>query len=176
MRVGFRTGFAAIGVLWLSACGGPPSGDMGRFASLECVPFARALSGIQLRGDAYDWWWGAPGRYDQGRAPAVGAAMVFAPSRGLPRGHVSVVSRVVGPRQILVTHANWVHHRVTTDQLVVDDSPYGDWSVARVWWPPVGGLGSTDYPVLGFIYPGHAASHDALVSAVSDAIQVAQGR
>src|SRR5258708_31468034 len=37
--------------LVLSACGAP-SRDGGQPAPLECVPFARALSGIYLRGDA----------------------------------------------------------------------------------------------------------------------------
>jgi hypothetical protein len=162
-------------VLALSACGGAPRGGMGQRVSLECVPFARALSGIRLRGDGPDWWWQAGGQYARGKAPAVGSVMVFARTSGLPHGHVSVVSQVRSRREILVTQANWVHHRVTTDQLVVDVSPYSDWSVVRVWWPPAETLGSTAYPVLGFIYPGYSTSHDRIVGAVPDAVRIALG-
>ena len=30
---------------------------------LSCVPYARARSGIALRGDAWQWWEAAEGRY-----------------------------------------------------------------------------------------------------------------
>jgi hypothetical protein len=157
--------------LALAACGSP-SRDAGPSVALECVPFARALSGIDLRGDAPDWWWRAGG-YNRGREPEVGSVMVFAQTAGLPRGHLSVVSQVRSRREILVTQANWVHHHVTTDQLVLDVSPYGDWSLVRVWWPPSDTLGSTTYPVLGFIYSGYSSSHDRIVRAVPDAVRTA---
>jgi surface antigen len=160
-------------VLALAACGGLAQRDVGQSAALECVPFARALSGINLRGDAPDWWWQAGGRYNRGRAPQVGSVMVFARTSGLPHGHLSVVSEVMSRREIMVTQANWVHHRVTTDQLVVDVSPYGDWSLVRVWWPPADALGSTTYPVLGFIYSGYSTDHDRIVRAVPGAVRVA---
>ncbi|MGC8159731.1 hypothetical protein ACP3WZ_24715, partial [Salmonella enterica] len=32
----------------------------------ECVPFARAASGIQIYGDAWTWWGQAAGRYRRG--------------------------------------------------------------------------------------------------------------
>lgn len=99
--------------------------------------------------------------------------MVFAQTSGLPRGHLSVVSQVRSRREILVTQANWVHHHVTTDQLVLDVSPYGDWSMVRVWWPPADALGATTYPVLGFIYSGYLTSHDRIVRAVPAAVRVA---
>ena len=169
----FPVGFALLALLTLAACGGPPARDLGLAAPLECAPFARALSGIALRGDAPTWWWAAAGRYQRGSTPEVGAAMLFAPTGRLPRGHVSVVSRVLSRREILVTHANWLHHRVLMDQLVVDESTRGDWSVARVWWPPSGALGATDYPVLGFIYAPWRASHDGIVGGVPRAIDIA---
>jgi surface antigen len=59
--------------------------------------------------------------------------MVLSRSQRLPSGHVAVVSRVLSRRQIMVTQANWVHHRVTQDQPVTDMSDHGDWSVVRVW-------------------------------------------
>ncbi len=42
-----------------------------------CVPFARTLSGINLRGNAETWWDGARGIYERGAEPEVGAVMVF---------------------------------------------------------------------------------------------------
>jgi surface antigen len=164
--------FPLLLLLALSACGSPQR-DVGLSASLECVPFARALSGIRLSGDAPDWWAEAGGRYAQGRSPQVGSVMVFAATSRLPHGHLSVVSQVRSSREILVTQANWVHHRVTTDQLVLDVSPYGDWSLVRVWWPPSDALGVTTYPTLGFVYSGYTTSHDRIVRAVPGAVRVA---
>jgi surface antigen len=167
--------FGLLLVFALAACGGPPQRDVGQRVALDCVPFARALSGVNLRGDAADWWWRAGGRYARGRAPEVGSVMVFAQTPRLPRGHLSVVSRVLSRRNILVTHANWVSHHVTTDQLVVDVSPDGDWSVVRVWWPAADALGGTAYPVLGFIYSGYSTSHDRIVRTVPSAVRLALG-
>jgi hypothetical protein len=83
------------------------------------------------------------------------------------------VSQVLSPREILVDQANWVHHRVTTDQLVVDVSPDADWSVVRVWWPPTETLGNTEYPVLGFIYSGYATSQQQIAQSVPVAVRAA---
>jgi surface antigen len=169
----FPSSFGPLLSLVLAACGAVPERDMGQRASLDCVPFARALSGVNLRGDALDWWWRADGRYSRGRVAELGSVMVFAPATGLPRGHVSVVSQVLSQREILVAQANWVHHRVTTDQLVVDVSPYADWSLVRVWWPPSGTLGSTAYPVEGFIYSGLSTNHQRIVESVPVAVHMA---
>jgi len=166
--------FGLLLVLLLSACGGVPDRNVGQHASLECVPFARALSGVNLHGDAAGWWRQANGRYARGHLPQIGAVMVVAPGHGVPRGHVAVVSQVMSPREILVTQANWVHHWVTTDQLVVDVSPYGDWSLVRVWWPPSNTLGETIYPAYGFIYSGYMTDHQLLAQSVPRAVQVAK--
>ena len=167
-------------VVWLllaalAACGGPAPGGHGIAARLECAPFARALSGIDIRGNAADWWWKAAGRYDRGPTPEAGSVLVFASSSRIPLGHVAVVSKVVSRDEVLVTQANWLRHRVTTDQLVRDVSPFGDWSQVRVWWPPSQTLGSSVYPALGFIYSGQSISHDRLARAVPGAIRVASG-
>ena len=61
--------------------------------------------------------------------------LVFRRSARLASGHVSVVSRVVSAREILVTQANWVPRRVTREP-VFDVSPGNDWSAVRVWWAP----------------------------------------
>lgn len=166
--------------LALAACasGGPEGGArvgdyVGGSVALECAPFARALSGVHLWGDAADWWWEAEGHYVRGETPSVGAVLVFRRSRRLPSGHVAVVSRVLGSRQILVTQANWVHHRVSADQPVIDISEDNDWSEVRVWWPPVEAMGVTDYPTFGFIRSDRPATHDQLIAATPRAIRLA---
>lgn len=123
----------------------------------ECVPFARAASGIQIWGDAWTWWGQAATKYQRGNSPEVGAVVAFAKSRPLPLGHVSVVSRVIEPRVVMVTHANWSRFdgkrgMVEQDVTLFDVSPAGDWSQVKVWYRDTRGLGSTTYPVHGFIY------------------------
>ncbi|MFN3435610.1 MAG: CHAP domain-containing protein, partial [Sphingomonas sp.] len=73
----------------------------------QCVPFARAASGIQIYGDAWTWWDQAGGKYDRGHDPRVGSVIVFAKTGRLPLGHVAVVSRIVEQRVLMLTHANW---------------------------------------------------------------------
>jgi hypothetical protein len=117
---------------------------------LWCVPFARSVSGVSLKGNALTWWQQAKGRYERGNEPRIGAVMNFAPSRAMPKGHVAVVSKVISEREILVDHANWERNRISLDNLVVDVSDKGDWSVVRVA-NGAGTLGRTN-PVFGFIY------------------------
>jgi len=166
-------------LLALSACSGGNTGAragdyVGGSVAVECAPFARALSGIRLSGAAADWWSQADGRYARGSTPAVGSALIFRRSGRLPDGHVAVVSQVMGRREILVTQANWVHHRVSEDQPVIDVSAANDWSVVRVWWPPVGQMGVSDYTAHGFVSSDRPASHDQLIAATPRAIRVAQ--
>lgn len=116
-----------------------------------CVPFARNLSGIQIRGNAETWWNKAKGLYPRGDTPVVGAVMAFSGTRSLPMGHVAVVSEVVSPREIRVDHANWERNKVSLKMAVVDVSSRNDWSAVRLESQP-GALGST-YPIDGFIYP-----------------------
>lgn len=117
---------------------------------LWCVPFARAVSGVEIRGNARTWWEQAKGLYARGQEPQVGAVMAFAASRAMPKGHVAVVSKVVSEREILVDQANWVKNRVTQDTLVVDVSAQGDWSAVKVA-NANGTLGRVN-PINGFIY------------------------
>ena len=116
-----------------------------------CVPFARNLSGIQIRGNAETWWGKAKGLYPRGRTPAVGAVMAFSGTRALPMGHVAVVSEVISPREIRVDHANWKRNKVSLKMAVIDVSSRNDWSAVRLESQP-GAFGST-YPIDGFIYP-----------------------
>lgn len=131
-------------------------------AYLQCVPFARAESGVQIHGNAWTWWNQAAGRYERGDAPAVGAVMSFKKTSKNPYGHVAVVSKIVSDREVLLTHANWsTRGGIERDVRAVDVSDAGDWSEVRVWYAPIGGLGTSTYPVNGFIYADEAPEDDA---------------
>ncbi len=124
----------------------------------ECVPIARSLSGIQIRGDAHTWWGQADGRYRRGDTPKRGAVLAFKPHGAMALGHVAAVSKVIDDRTILVTHSNWsringVRGQIERDVRVIDVSDRGDWSRVRVWYAPTQDLGTTEWPVHGFIYP-----------------------
>jgi len=164
----------------LSACGahapgaGRNAGDyVGGSVAIECAPFARALSGIRLSGAAADWWLQADGDYHHSSTPSVGSVLVLRRSARVPNGHVAVVTRVLGSRQVLVAQANWVHHRVTADQPVIDVSTANDWSLVRIWWPPTGDMGVAEYPAYGFIRTSQPRTHEQLVAATPRAVRLA---
>lgn len=123
---------------------------------LSCVPYARARSGLALRGDAWQWWDTAAGSYARGSRPRPGSVLVFRRTARLRDGHLAVVSRVVSDREVLVDHANWasggLKGLVARDQPVIDVSPGNDWTQLRVWYPPARVVGSTVFPAYGFIY------------------------
>ena len=120
---------------------------------LECVVYARAMSGIELFGDAGTWWRLAEGRYGRGTAPVPGAVLAFRPARK-STGHVAVITRVVSGRVVLASHANWLNQgRIHEDTPILDVSAGNDWSAVRVWHIPGQAWGSGVYPTHGFIYP-----------------------
>jgi surface antigen len=124
----------------------------------QCVPYARQVSGIQIYGDAWTWWDQAAGRYARGHTPRVGAVMAFEPYGNMRLGHVAAVSRVIDSRTVLLRHANWSpidgrRGQIENDVEAVDVSPDNDWSQVRVWYAPIQNLGTTAWPVAGFIYP-----------------------
>jgi len=164
-------------LLVLVSCGsrGGADGYVGGTVPLDCAPFARALSGLHLAGAAADWWWQADGRYARDEVPSIGSVLVLRRSDRLASGHVAVVSQVSGARQILVTQANWVHHRVSQDQPVTDVSPANDWSMVRVWWPPTDAMGITVYPAYGFIHADRPATREQIAAAMPGAIRLAVG-
>lgn len=131
---------------------------------LQCVPYARQVSGIQIYGDAHSWWQQAEGKYARDQRPAVGAVMAFKPYRSMQLGHVATVAKVIDQRRVLLDHANWSpidgrKGQIERNVLAEDVSSANDWSEVRVWYAPIGGLGTTRYPVHGFIYPqGRAPS------------------
>lgn len=125
---------------------------------LQCVPYARQVSGIKIFGDAHTWWDQAAGKYARGTRPRVGAVMSFRPYGSMRLGHVAAVSRVIDSRTVLLRHANWSliggrRGQIEDDVRAVDVSDANDWSEVRVWFAPIGGLGSTRWPLNGFIYP-----------------------
>jgi len=140
----------------------------------ECVPFARAASGIQIFGNAWTWWSQAEGKYKRGDVPRVGSVLVFARSSHLSVGHVAVISQVVTSRVVMVTHANWsrvdgARGHAEQDVTLTDVSKSNDWSSVKVWYRDNGGLGSTVYPVYGFIYATPDKAAPATVARASAA-------
>ena len=122
-------------------------------AALQCVPYARQISGIDIHGNALTWWSQAADRYRRGAEPEVGAVLAFQPTRAMPVGHVAVVAAIVDDRHILLHHANWsVRGGIERNVLAEDASENGDWSVVRVWYAPQRGLGRRTNPTFGFIY------------------------
>jgi surface antigen len=121
---------------------------------LQCVPYARNISGVSIRGDAWTWWQSAEGRYRRNNRPAFGSVLVLERTNHLRYGHVAVVSRILSDREILVDHANWLNRGQIHKHLPVRDvSTNNDWSVVRVWYTPGNTLGTRSYPAYGFIHP-----------------------
>ena len=127
-------------------------------AYLQCVPYARELSGIQIYGDAHTWWKQASGRYERGTQPVKGAVMSLKSHGKMSLGHVAYVSKVIDDRNILLSHANWSpingrRGQIERNVAAIDVSRRNDWSRVKIWYAPIGDLGKTAYPVNGFIYP-----------------------
>ena len=133
---------------------------------LQCVPFARELSGIQIYGDAHSWWDQAAGIYQRGSMPTEGAVLSLPSHGAMQLGHVAVVHKIVNDRTILISHANWSpingrRGQIERRVLAKDVSEANDWSLVRIWYAPIGKLGTTAFPVNGFIYPVEPAKNEA---------------
>jgi len=151
MAVRWKSGMRASAVaVALGAAIGVTSGAAAR---LQCVPYARAHSQVSLHGDARTWWAQAGHDYGRGQAPAVGAVLAFRGTARMPFGHVAVVRRIVDARHVLLDHANWSRRGAIERGVPAEDvSARGDWSAVRVWFGPIGALGSRTSPAFGFIY------------------------
>ncbi len=121
---------------------------------ISCVPYAREVSGIDVPGNAWQWWYNAEGVYARGDRPEAGSVLAFRANGRMRLGHVAVVSQVINSREVMIDHANWpgggwggVSHGVA----VVDVSEANDWSAVRVQLPNREEFGSV-YPTYGFIY------------------------
>ncbi len=122
-----------------------------RHSGLQCVPYAREVSHIELSGNAFLWWAEAAGRYQRGNVPQEGAVLNFRAIGRMPLGHVAVVTSVVDSRTILVTQANWVRGTITNDVTMQDVSPNNDWTEVQVELGDSRTWGAA-YPTYGFIY------------------------
>lgn len=123
---------------------------------ISCVPFARAATGIELRGNATNWWEAADGRYERGSRPEAGSVLNFRSTGRMRLGHVAAVVAVVNSREVEIDHANWggpenPKGHIARGISVVDVSEANDWSAVRVELGRSGEYGSV-YPTYGFIY------------------------
>ena len=153
---------AGIALASVSAVTAPAPATAQASDYLQCVPYARELSGVEIYGDARTWWDQAEGKYARGRRPVEGAVMVFQPHRNMSLGHVAFVSKVIDSRKVLLTHANWSEINGRRGQIernvpAIDVSPNNDWSKVRVWYDPIQAPGRTHWPLAGFIYADEAS-------------------
>ncbi len=124
---------------------------------MQCVPYAREVSGIDITGDAWSWWDGSLGKYERGHQPRFMAVLVLSRTQRLKLGHVAVVIDMLGPREIRVTHANFgsdsISRRIVYDSMpAIDVSVANDWSLVRFWNYDAKAWGIT-YEASGFVYP-----------------------
>jgi surface antigen len=119
---------------------------------IQCVAFARQDAGIDISGNARDWWGRAAGVYERGRMPEAGSVLSFRPTSRMPLGHVAVVSGIEDSRTILIDQSHWASRGISRAIEVKDVSENNDWSAVRVQLSHGGAFGSI-YPTHGFIYP-----------------------
>lgn len=137
---------------------------------LQCVPYARYLSGVQIYGDAHTWWKQAEGRYERGSKPRIGAVMAFRPHGNMRLGHVAAVSKIIDSRTVLISHSNWSpiggrRGQIENDVRAIDVSEANDWSRVRVWFAPLGAMGGGHYPLHGFIYAPDGSAQSRIAEA-----------
>lgn len=124
---------------------------------LQCVPYARRVTGVHIYGDAHTWWGQAEGRYAKGSVPKVGAVMAFRAGGSSRLGHVAAVSRIVDSRTVLISHSNWSpingrRGQIEKNVRAIDVSEDNDWSSVRVWYAPIKAMGGRHWALSGFIY------------------------
>ncbi len=127
---------------------------------LQCVPYARRLSNIQIRGNAWTWWEKAAGRYARSGAPEAGSVLVLRrKNQANSLGHVAYVEDIIDSRTIVVSHANWLNKgRLHKHTPVLDVSEANDWSKVRFWHTPGGHFGGQIYRPYGFILPNQTVA------------------
>jgi hypothetical protein len=126
------------------------------YAGISCVPYARSVTGIELKGNAFEWWYAAAGIYERGSRPEEGSVLNFRASGRMRLGHVAVVTQVLNSREVEIDHANWWgpgagRGGISRGIPVVDVSDNNDWSQVRVGLGHSGTFGSV-YSTYGFIY------------------------
>jgi hypothetical protein len=132
---------------------------------LECVPYARTRSGVQLFGDASTWWAKAEGRYSRSPTPVPGSVLVLTGYAGPGRGHLAVVTSVVSAREIRLDHANWLGDgAIYLGDPAVDVSPDNAWTEVRVWNARAHAWGLKTYLVEGFVGPEPVSASDRVAT------------
>lgn len=114
---------------------------------LECVEYARMITGINIHGNANTWWGLAPEQgYSRGSSPELRSVLCFPAQGTMNYGHVAVVADIISSSEIIIDHANWyLDGKVNTNMSVTDVSG-GNWTRVTVGNRP------TEYNVSGFIY------------------------
>jgi hypothetical protein len=182
-RIAVRLAAAIIPALGAAGCASAPGGNYETASALlpspstsgvrietpktplECVPYARARSGVRLFGNAGQWWVSANGHYARGHMPLLGSVIVLTGYAGPGRGHLGVVSALVSDREIRVDHANWLGNgSIILADPFVDVSPDNDWTEVRVWNPLSGTWGLKTYLVAGFIGPSRTPRSDRMAA------------
>lgn len=119
---------------------------------IQCVAFAKSDAGIDISGNARDWWPNAEGVYERGARPEAGSVLSFRANGRMPLGHVAVVSAIDDSRTITIDQSHWNSRGISRDIVVKDVSEENDWTAVRVQLGTGGAFGSI-YPTHGFIYP-----------------------
>jgi surface antigen len=137
--------------------------------ALNCVEYVRKVSGLDISGDAWEWWGGANGKYERGHVPKEKAILVFNRTGAMEHGHVAIVSSILNSRLITITHANWARFRslkghVSSGVLVQDVSEKNDWSEVKVMDEASHAFGRTNQ-ILGFVYGGKATGSTEVAEA-----------
>ena len=125
---------------------------VGEAPVIQCVAFAKQDAGIEISGNARDWWYNAAGVYQRGQKPEAGSVLSFRPNPRMPLGHVAVVSSIEDSRTIVIDQSHWNSRGITRDVEVKDVSEDNDWSAVRVQLGRSADFGAI-YPTHGFIYP-----------------------
>ena len=118
---------------------------------IQCVAFAKQDAGIDIPGNARDWWSNAAGIYERGTRPETGSVLSFQQNERMPLGHVAVVSGIANSRTIIIDQSHWNSRGITRGVTVIDVSDDNDWSSVRVQLGHGAEFGSI-YPTHGFIY------------------------
>ncbi len=115
-----------------------------------CVPFARTLSGIELRGNAETWFAVPRASTTAGQSPRWARSWCSAARASCHGACGGGVADRVG-REILIDHANWKRNQISLKMSVIDISDANDWSLVKVAYDP--GQFGRPYPISGFVYP-----------------------
>jgi hypothetical protein len=159
------------------------AGASGGGGGISCVPYARQATGMAISGNGRDWWHNAAGLYARGHRPEAGSVMAMPGTGAMRMGHVAVVERVIGPREIEIHHANWGGPGIRRGSVmrgvsVVDVSAGNDWSAVRIQVGHSDAAFGRVYPVYGFIHNRPDPTGGAMLAGTSPgrrAVTIADG-